>query len=184
VPAGTSRAVTPRRSRRRIVEMSPTRWSERAATVLASFAVLALLHTVALLALGLRGAPTLWLSLATAAYAAAAGRSAQLLRRGALGALPAWLALWAVSVLTVVVMVAATFAVGPLFWWSAAGGSLTWLAAGVWLARRVAEEARAAPPASALAAAASVALPNESLPLPTVADARRRLDRVSVDGRG
>jgi hypothetical protein len=147
------------------------RWSHRAATVLAAFSVLGVLHAVTLLALGIRGAPTLGLALLAVAYAAAAGRSAQLLRRRALDRLPAWLALWVGSTLAVLGVIGTTFRPHAMFWWSAVGASLAWLGLGLWLGRRVVAEARGAKPAGVSpsaerAGAGAVApSPNESLQL-------------------
>jgi hypothetical protein len=68
------------------------------------------------LALSLRGAPTLALSVLAAAFAAAEGRSAWLLRRGALDGPPGWLALWAGSAMAVAGVAGATFRPDAMFW--------------------------------------------------------------------
>jgi len=111
-------------------------------------AVVGVLHAVVLLALSLGGAPTLALALLAAAYAATAGRSAWLLRRGALDRLPGWLALWAGSVMAVIGVTGTTFGPGAMFWWNAAAASVAWLLGGAWLARRVVAEAGGGPAAA------------------------------------
>jgi hypothetical protein len=151
---------------------SPPRWTRRASALLAVLAVVGVLHAVVLLALSLGGAPTLALSLLAAVCAAAAGRSARLLRRGALDPVPAWLALWAGSTMAIVGVTGATFRPGAMFWWNAAGATVAWLVGGAWLGRRVVAEARGgrpavAPPAATRAEATAAALsPDESLQLP------------------
>jgi hypothetical protein len=151
---------------------SPHRWTRRTTTLLTLLAVVGVLHAVVLLALSLGGAPTLALALLAAAYAATAGRSAWLLRRGALDRLPGWLALWAGSVMAVIGVTGTTFGPGAMFWWNAAAASVAWLLGGAWLARRVVAEAGGGPaagglPATGRAEAAAVApSPNEPLQLP------------------
>ncbi len=150
---------------------SPLRWTRRASALLALLAIVGVLHAVVLLALSLGGAPTLALSLLAAASAAAAGRSARLLQRGALDRLPGWLALWVGSTMAVVGVTGATFGPGAMFWWNAVGATVAWLVGGVWLGRRVVAEARgerlaAGAPAFGRAERAAIApSPDESLQL-------------------
>jgi len=164
--------VTPARLHTRTAGMpSSRRWTRRAATLLTLLAGVGALHALVLLALSLRGAPTLALSVLAAAYGAAAGRSAWLLRRGALDRLPGWLALWAGSAMAVVGVTGVTFRPGAMFWWTVAAAVVAWLLGGAWLGRRVVAEAdgeRAAVglPATGRAEAAAVGpSPDESLQL-------------------
>jgi hypothetical protein len=117
-------------------------WSRAVASLLTTLAVLGALHTVVLTVLAASGARTGSLAAGAALYAIAAARTAWRLQRGELNGAVRWLAVWAGAALLVTSLVGATFHPGPLFWWSAAGAVLTWLAGGVWLGRRVVAEAR------------------------------------------
>jgi len=121
---------------------SSGRWTRRATTLLTLLAAIGTLHAVGVLALSLPGVPTLALSVLAAACGAAAGRSAWLLRRGALDRLPGWLALWAGSAMAVVSVTGVTFRPGAMFWWTAAAAVIAWLLGGTWLGRRVVAEVR------------------------------------------